>query len=311
MISASAIAMAERFTRRTRLAAAVLQALIEAEQPVVSAYGIFQILRRIIDLPEIRRYTRNSASDKATLRRVISNLTLSRAIAHDDDYPGRSLYRILDLPSGAADDVVCLASPFGYISHLSAMQAWALTDRRPAALQLTMPSPALAQDLAARRMGQDYGQAFEKLPQDKAVKLPVIRHPAMVRGRPVSVFETASPGEWVQLRSSWQRMATMGQTFLDTLVHPQLCGGMAHVLDAWRVYAEIHLDDIIERVDAAGSAIAKVRAGYIIDEMLRMGQDSRVQAWVRHAQRGGSRVLDPSKPFSPGYSEKWMLSLNV
>jgi predicted transcriptional regulator of viral defense system len=311
LLPPSAIAIAESRTRRTRLASALLERLIDAQAPLVSAYDLFHLLRRLMAQPDTRRLARGASLDKALLRRVINNLVATRALSPDDDYQNRALYRILDLPPGSADDIVCLASPIGYISHLSAMQGWALTDRRPAALHLTMPKPALAREMMAELMARDYGEPFENLPPNIALKLPALQHPARVRGRPVSVHETGFPGQWVRLRSSWRRMATVGQTFLDTVTHPQLCGGMAHVLDIWSTHAQTYLVDITESVEASNSGIAKVRAGYIIDEVLQAGRDPRVQGWARHAQRGGSRVLDPAKPFAPSFSEKWMLSLNV
>ena len=81
-------------------------------------------------------------------------------------------------------------------------------------------------------------------------------------------------------------------------------------LEIWDYHAEIYLQEIIAAVNDYASSIVKVRAGYILTE--RMGlSDSRIEAWKRFAQRGGSRKLDPSRPYAPTFSEAWMLSLNV
>ena len=100
----------------------------------------------------------------------------------------------------------------------------------------------------------------------------------------------------------------MAQTFLDTLLRPDLCGGMGHVLDVWAEHALAHLEDVVRVVDVAPTAIAKVRAGYILEERLGLSHPT-VTGWRKFAQRGGSRVLDPDQPFAPTFSETWMLSL--
>jgi predicted transcriptional regulator of viral defense system len=92
---------------------------------------------------------------------------------------------------------------------------------------------------------------------------------------------------------------------------PQYCGGMAHVIDVWREHAHTFREEIVNTMDEVGTEIAKVRAGYLLDEVLEAGDDSRIQGWVQFAQRGSSRVLDPTKDFSSAYSEKWILSINV
>ncbi len=85
---------------------------------------------------------------------------------------------------------------------------------------------------------------------------------------------------------------------------------MHHVLNVWQSEAGVYLDDIVEAVDRDHRAIVKVRAGHILEE--RIGLDHVVlKRWQAFAQRGGSRRLDPSKPYAPVFSEKWMISLNA
>ena len=137
-----------------------------------------------------------------------------------------------------------------------------------------------------------------------------VRHPAVVRKRPVQVHSTIRPTSFVQDRNSFTRVSTVGQLFLDTLLKPELCGGMPHVLDVWLEHAARHLDSIVEAVESCGSPIVKCRAGYILEERLEM-QNPQVETWKACAQRGGSRRLDPSRPFSSEHSETWMISINA
>jgi predicted transcriptional regulator of viral defense system len=293
--------------RRTKLAAATLAALEKYGKPVVTPYDLFQLIRKLFN-PQNRKilHLRHEAPGSDDLRKITANLFKTGGLEIDPDY-GRSVYRVMSVGNAAADEVTALANPFGHISHLSAMQRWGLTERRPDALHLTMP-PANTTALSIQaQMAADYGTAdFGFLP-----KLRFIRHPKMVRGRAISVYETRRPAKWIQVQDSHARLATVGQTFVDTVERPQYCGGMSHVIDVWREHALLFREEIIGAMDSVGTPIAKVRAGYLLDEMLEIGNDPRVQSWVQFAQRGSSRVLDPAKEFATSHSEKWMLSLNV
>jgi predicted transcriptional regulator of viral defense system len=298
-------------TRRTYLAEAVIEQLQEQRLAVVSSYTLFQTLRALIREENRQQlYLRSGSHPVPYLNRVITNLLDTGGLFKDTDYR-RGVYRIPLVGEASAEEVCALVNPFGYVSHLSAMQRWGLTDRRPEALHLTMPSPAIARILAEERMALDYGRRFEEMPRDDAVKLALIEHPDRVRGRSLATIHTKHLGQWVEVRDGHVRLATVGQTFLDMLEAPQQCGGMAHVLDVWREHASMFLTDIVSAIDQHGSPIAKVRGGYLLDEMLALDNDLRVQGWQRYAQRGSSRVLDPTKGFNPTHSAKWMLSINV
>lgn len=297
--------------RRTRLADTVLVRLEAEKRALATPYVIFQIMREIFRAEDRKRLLlRDVAPTVAGLRRVMDNLADTRAIAPDRDYR-RGVRRVISVGEVSAEEACALANPFGYISHLSAMQHWALTNRRPEALYLTMPAADAVHSLIDARMAADYGTPFAALPPDQAIKLQFIHHPKMVRGREISVYETKCPGRWLHVRGSHARLATIGQTFVDTLEQPQRCGGMAHVLDVWRAHAALYREEIIVAVLEFATPIGKIRAGYLLDEMLGLGSDSRIQDWVRFAQRGSSRVLDPARRFSAEHSEKWMLSINV
>lgn len=303
--------------KRTRLASAVLARLERAQLAVVTTYSLFQALRSVLADGGRGLYLRGGASPSSHIGNVRTNLLMTRTIEVDPDY-GRSLYRVLPIGGSSAEEVCALANPFGHISHLSAMQRWGFTERRPEALHLTMPPASIARSLVEARMKADYETpdhgtlpGSTPIPLGSQIKLNFIRHPKMVRGRALSVYETRHSTRWIQVQDAHARLATIGQTFVDMVERPQYCGGMAHVIDVWRGHADIFREEIISTMEEVGTAIAKVRAGYLFDELLAEGNDARVQSWVRFAQRGGSRVLDPTKGFSRAHSEKWMLSINV
>jgi hypothetical protein len=85
---------------------------------------------------------------------------------------------------------------------------------------------------------------------------------------------------------------------------------MRHVIEVFEEHASNFLPAIIGEIDQHGGPIDKVRAGYILDERLRLG-DPAIEKWVAFAKRGGSRKLDPTEEYFPAWSEKWCLSLNI
>lgn len=105
------------------------------------------------------------------------------------------------------------------------------------------------------------------------------------------------------------RVSTLAATFVDTLTEPGRCGGMDKVLKLWDRHARAHVREIVAALEGA-SKIVKVRAGYIFTERLGI-ETPAIGAWQAFAQRGGSRRLDPERPYAPVFSERWMLSLNA
>lgn len=289
----------------TRAATHLSGILEEADKPVLTPFELFRLIWQMYrDSAGEKLYLRSETPTPEDYSRLRLGLKHASVIGADRDY-GARIIRVLTVSDLSAESIVCMVDPTCYVSHLSAMQRWGLTDRSPDALILTRPDRKSAQAYLRDYMDKILGEG-----EDNPFPLKIIKHPARVRRRKVHVYETTTAGDYVVNRSDNVRISTIGQTFLDTLQKPDLCGGMSHVLDVWEEHAAIHLEDIIAAVDTATSNLVKSRAGYILDERLAFRHEG-IERWKTFGQRGSSRKLDPSKEFASTFSETWMISLNV
>lgn len=284
--------------------------LLALDQPIITEYDLFvragQLVRdavldgdRITHLPNEWDAHRN--------RRLVSKLVRERVLAPDDDFRS-SVYRIVQsVTAGSAEEACCLADPFCYVSHLSAMHRYSLTDRAPIELHITTPAREVWNRLRDEKMDRDLSDVSPRL---EVTPLNRVGFKKKVRKREVAVHETKYPAKPVEIRGEKARIASVGHVFVEMLEDPVLCGGIRHVLDVWEQHARMWLDEIVDEVGRHASKIVRVRAGYILDERMAI-HDARTNQWLQDAQRGGSRKLDPDAPYAPVFSEKWMLSINV
>ena len=248
----------------------------------------------------------------AKLYGILHVLLREQILASDRDYSAH--YRVVAVPDLPADDIVCLIDRFACISHLSAMQRWGLTNRQPHALMITRPDAGTVRgelaEIAAREATGIPWKHRPRQPRTGPFRLGNIVHPEHVRARPLRMHVSRRACSMVRNRNGFARVTSIGQTFLDMVQTPRLCGGMNHTLEIWDEHARGSLDDIIASVDGCGSVVTQCRAGYILEERLGI-TDRRVMAWKSGAARGGSRRLDPTRPYVPQWSEGWMISINA
>lgn len=277
--------------------------------PIITPYGLFLEIKKIYSNNQSLRLRKKFPDhDDLSLRR--RNLIKANVLAEDHDYSQRA-YRIVSQGNSPAEDICCLVDRFCYVSHLSAMARYGLTDRRPESLHLVTAHRDILQGLLKEEAEKDYGkETLEELSEHQIVLPRGVTHPATVRRRSIAVTSSKHLGKSIQLRGTRARISTIGQTFADMLERPNLAGGMAHVLDVWSNHADIYVEDIIECIDTRPQKLIKVRAGYILDEYLGI-KDSRIEQWLGYAQRGGSQRLDPDSAYTGKFSEKWMISLNA
>lgn len=292
--------------RKLTRAGAYLSNMVEEHgKPIIMPFEFFRLICRMYrEAPRRQLYLRRKTPTLDDYNRLKLMLREANAIGTDRDYGRRGVIRVMAVPDLPAEDIICLVDPTYYVSHLSAMQRWGLTNRRSDALMMTRPDRKTVAAQLRIRMAESLGEDEEEH------FLKIVRHPKRVRRRPVRIHESKTAGTSIQSRGSDVRVSTIGQTFLDMLQEPGLCGGMAHVLDVWDEYAGTYLNEIVAAVDTAASKLVKSRAGYILEERLGL-QHPGIERWKAFGQRGSSRKLDPAKPFAPTFSEAWMISLNV
>ena len=299
--------MPERIYRPklTRAAAYLVGRLEANNKPVLTHFEFFRIVLAMYrDSAGKKLYLRREVPDRDHIARLRSILKAAGAIGSDRDY-GSRVIRVLSVSDLPAEDVICLVDPTCYVSHLSAMQRWGLTDRTPRALALTRPERKAAAAALRAYMSEAMSEQ-----ENNPYPVTLVNHPTRVRRRNVIIYESKAAGAFMTNRGTDMRLSTVGQTFLDTLQRPDLCGGMSHVLDVWEEHASTFLDEIALTIDRTTKALVKSRAGYILEERLGLRHPC-IEHWKALGQRGGSRKLDPTRAFAPTYSDTWMISLNV
>lgn len=211
-------------------------------------------------------------------------------------------------------DLVCGIDPFCYVSHLSAMEFFGLTGRIARSTISITTLPTSQWRVAARKkMLRDLGgeENYERYKFDH--RLPDIqKHNVKKIGRTtISVTTNKQMGAYISAPNRAIRVSSIGRTFLDMIRQPELCGGIGHVLEVYAERGKENLSLILDDVDRWGSAIDKVRVGYVLEEYAGIKDNSRIEQWTRFAQRGGSRKLDASAPYESKFSAKWCISINV
>lgn len=318
---------------------AVAEQLRRDQRPVVTWFDVEQVVRRLfrdrhLDGKPLRiRRSSPAAETFAAVRRALINphgldtgplaelIELrsalleqaaesgGRLLIEDAEFLGR-VWRVAGVPDGTPEELCCLVDPWCYVSHLSAMQRWSLSNRNPLALHLTRPAAAIWQQQARAELrdlpaSEPSGVLFK--PRTR------VAFPDRLRRRPLQVFQPSYLGRCVPVADSYARVATVGQTFWDMVQEPARCGGMTHVVEVWEERAEDYAEEIIAVFEDGAlptTHLAFCRAGYLLEEVVGVS-DSRVAAWTRFGRRGGSAKLDPTAPFVERHSERWNLSLNA
>jgi len=205
-------------------------------------------------------------------------------------------------------EIVCSLYNIGYITYLSAMRFYNLTNRIPKRIDYIVPTRPLWKKTQSQLFSENDIDA-ENLEKSNGFIPPYPSERLKVKGKYLNVHSRShlyphmSKGESV-------RIISIGDLFLEMVRNPDLCGGFQHVLEVYEEMAEVLLNEIIDSVELYGTAIDKSRIGFILNSHLNI-QDPIISEWKIHSTaRGGSRKMISNEPYSDLYSEDWCISLN-
>lgn len=288
---------------------ALKRILIEEHQkPTISKYELISYIYKLYEDRTFQGLTIGKISlpepDYRVITRNIEELKNKSIISQ---YLGLPIYFITSKRPPTAQQFLCSINPFCYLSYLSAMEWHGITDRIPHTIDAKTCSPANYRELISKQIEKDFPNTNSKyqLTVPRVTKIPSFNkkkfqlHQSSAYKQPKEIID-----------SGGVRVANLGETFLDMLKKPNLCGGFLHVLDIFEEYAEEYLTLIVKTIDQKGNSMDKARAGYILEEKCQLSHRT-IEKWKATVQRGGSRKLVPENDYKDVYSETWCISINI
>lgn len=204
------------------------------------------------------------------------------------------------------EEIICSIFPYGYISYLSAMSWYSITDRIPKVVYYT----TCTKDEWKRRY---LSESIDRTGLHSFAKdlIPAFPTSGEYFGEKVYISTTKNyrdPREG----ESGVRVQDIGELFLCMLKKPQWCGGTHHVVNTFMEYGPVFKKKIINYTEKYGSAIDKARIGFMLETVLGIYSE-KIEIWKSESrnERGSSRILFAGENFSKVYSPEWSISINV
>jgi len=295
----------------SKAATYIAQRISKLARPIVIIDDIENIIKSMYSVENRKGlFLRSETPSTKDFKRYIRQLISMSLIQPTARY---GVYRVANQEPLTTQEMISLADPYIYVAYLSAMQRWGLTNRNPKYYFFGRPNKSIIKSLKPE-LPEDNGY-YSELP----IRTPIGHHSLhrILQGQgqdKIRIIETRYPARTIWLGGEHTRISSQASTFVDMLHRADLCGGIEHVIEAWTVHLSerkaLVLDELIEIVDETPSSILKVRAGYLLTERIGITND-KVEEWNTFASRGGSRKLDPDRPYKNTFSEDWMLSINV
>jgi len=198
--------------------------------------------------------------------------------------------------------------PYAYLTHLSAMRHYSITDRIPKKIQIEIPSRSKWKALIIEDI-----KKMDVSARDKDLILKYLpRYPKsdeIYFKKRILVSSTRTPLPNLTLDNGI-RVIEIGALFVEMINNPKECGGIEHVMDIFQEYGLVFKKKIYKAA-LESSLISQTRIGFIFEQILKQSDLEIIKMKNRNKDlRGGSRVFLTGEDFSNIINIEWNLSLN-
>ncbi|MEI8373110.1 MAG: hypothetical protein WCJ35_09800 [Planctomycetota bacterium] len=284
---------------RTTIASQVLEYLAQ-ERRIIAADWRFHVMYM-----RMARTHGYALPDIVKLNHLIKALHSARDIAPIAGISG--VFRITVpyasvLPS-PQEVIIQEANPIAVFSHFTAAAYHDLTNEIPNTIHLSHFRTSSSR-LPLGTTPEDWTDIPE----------PRRRTPEAIDGAQIQWFQTKAEWDFGHVVGYVQGnpiyITDLERTLLDILRFPDRSGGAMQVLRMWkRAAPRLRLDLLIDYAGRFDQTLLRQRVGFIL-EHLRLTHPI-LQDWAKNSVRGSSAKLIANADFSPTFSERWNLSINI
>lgn len=222
----------------------------------------------------------------------------------------RHIYTLPNINQFSEIQNVYSAYKYGYISYISAMYWYGITDRIPKTLYLTVPELKQWKKMSLEDVKNEYSQ--EMVEYEELFNNLLDEYPKSGKFLKTDLYIRSTKNYLPSdMKGNEVKVREIGQLFIDMLNTPSLCGGVQHVMDVFLEYGMTYSRKIIISTDRYGSKIDKARIGFLLNTVMNI-EDTTLNKWKKECvnERGSSRKLIASDEFCSIFSPEWNLSIN-
>lgn len=210
--------------------------------------------------------------------------------------------------------IICSIYPSTYISYLSAMRFYSITDRLPKITQLITPTRSEWKEQTQMEMfvfNHLYDWNIDVIPSYKKYTIPF---PNPINGQilnfPCETYSKSHLSPYIQM-SDGTRVIVIGNLFVEMLENPINCGGIDHVLDTYINFGMIFKKEIFTALPKY-SNLTQAKVGFIFEQLLGLKNNDFLNKIKSNQKdiRGGSRKFISFESYNDVYSPEWNISLN-
>jgi predicted transcriptional regulator of viral defense system len=306
--------------------------LLEKYDPVaISRQSLYQQFLRIwIDKSydgELLTGTLFQGSPRSVFYSTYKKLEKSRVlIGHTKSTKGYSFFtkkKVASTPEQVASGIY----PYGYLSHLSAMNAYKLGSVESSAVYFTCLNRSewnfqCVKDLKKSFKGfklvaneESDGEVCYSIYLDKNM---LVEDRSIIPGYPsedaiedkniilINKHELSESEWWAGVK-----VQNIIDLFIDMLRYPQYCGGLQHVIAVYKNHIDPYFEKIVRKLDRDGSIIDRARFGFVAENHI-LKEHPLFEKWKveQKGKRGGSRKLVSTLEFDPKFDPVWNISIN-